>query len=65
MPWAAFCKMGEIIHLGKFLGELKETMVEHRARAQKNGSYFYYYYKEAGQERGRALPKITLQVRGM
>lgn len=30
----------------------------------KNGSCFDYYYKEAGQERGRALPKVTLQMRG-
>lgn len=29
------------------------------------GSYFYYYYNEAGPERERALPKVTLQRRGM
>lgn len=65
LPSAAFCEMGKIRPFAKFLGELNERMLEHRARAQKNGSYFHCYCKDAGVERGRVSPKVTVQMRSV
>lgn len=61
MPWAAFCKMGNKPHKPLEGGEDGGA----QGMRSSGGSSFYYHHNEAGPEMERALPKVTLQRRGV